>query len=205
MKHIFKILILMLIVIVSMSLVGCKSGGDVEEDEKVDEKVAALDLPDWFLSPPIATDALYAAGFSKKSNPQMALTTAADWARQELARVISVKVSTLTKQFLEEAGVGDVTQATEFSQVVSKSLASNTISGSKIEKQELKAAGNKYAAYVLVRLAMEDMGGKIDEIVKANAAAYAKLQANKAFDDLAEELKAVDTSAYEKPATPDYE
>jgi hypothetical protein len=205
MKKILQtILVLIIAVIFGIVMTGCKSGGDVETKTDVKKKTDApeLNLPDWFLTPPNAEDMLYAVGFSKKTNPQMALVTAADWARQELARVVSVKVSTMTKQFLEEAGVENQTQASEFSQVVSKSLASEVISGSKIDKQELKPSQDKYAAYVLIKLSLADMGGKIDAILKANSAAFAKLQANKAFDDLAKELKDMEADKYDKSNRP---
>lgn len=200
MKNIMRILTLLLaLVFVFTCFVGCESGDDVEEDNKT------LDLPSWFLSPPIADDALYAIGVGESSKLQMAMNKASDWARQELSRVISVKVSTMTKQFLEEAGVDDVSQTTEFTEVVSKSIASNSISGSKIKEQEIKETDDgKYIAYCLVELKLADMTGAIDEIVKQNSAAFAKLQANRAFDDLANELKELDSNSYETPATPEY-
>ena len=42
MKQIIRIIFLIFIVILATSLIGCKGGADVEEEE-VDEKVAALD------------------------------------------------------------------------------------------------------------------------------------------------------------------
>jgi len=43
------------------------------------------------------------------------------------------------------------------------------------------------------------MSSAIDEIVKSNAAAFSKLQANKAFGDLANELKEMKASEVEVP------
>jgi len=47
-----------------------------------------------------------------------------------------------------------------------------------------------FEGFVLIKLAITDMSSKIDEVMKNNAAAFAKLAANKSFDELNAELKA---------------
>jgi hypothetical protein len=182
---------MMLIMLIAL-VASC--GGDVVENN------SGSNYPEWFLNQPTAEDAIYAVGVAKKQNPQLARDTAAARARSEVARVIKVKVSTMTKDFLEEAGVDDVTQSTEFTQVVTKQLSDNVISGSKIEKVHVDDTTDPDTFYCLVKLSLADMGGAIDEIVRANSAAYAKLQANRAFDDLASELKDLNSNQYDTPS-----
>ncbi|MCK4795919.1 MAG: LPP20 family lipoprotein [Spirochaetes bacterium] len=204
MKKILNIfLLVVMVVFMSIAIIGCEGGADVEEKKASSD--SGSDYPDWFLNQPSAEDAIYAVGVAKKQNPQLAKDTAAARARNEIARVIKVKVSTMTKDFLEEAGVDDVTQSTEFTQVVSKQISDNTISGSKIDTIHVDKTTDPDTFYVLIKLSLSDMGGAIDEIVKANSAAYAKLQASRSFDDLAKELKELDSGAYETPVTPSVE
>lgn len=176
-------------------LVNCGGGGEEKKDNKKGSKKRA-DVPSWFLAPPYAEDALYAVGYSKKDNLQLALTTATNRARDELSRTINVKVANMIKDFIEEGSVGGskdkVGQVTEFSQTVSKSITENALSMTRIDKQELyELEDGSYEAFVLVKLSLADLSVKVDQIMKNNAAAYAKLQANKAFEDLNKELKSM--------------
>lgn len=173
----------------------CGGSGEKKEDKGSSRKKRA-DVPSWFLAPPYAEDALYAVGYSKKANLQLALTTAANRARDELSRVLGVKVANMVKDFIEEGTVGSdkekVGQVTEFSQTVSKSLTENVLNMTRIDQQELyELEDGNYEAFVLIKLSLADLSSKVDEIMKNNAAAYAKLQANKAFEDLNKELKSL--------------
>jgi putative lipase involved disintegration of autophagic bodies len=194
----------------SVILSGCESSNEKDDKDtakiKKEQKEEIKNLPDWFLNPPIADDIIYATGYAKKKSMQLALDSATDWARQEISRIIQTKVSTMTKQFLEEAGVDNNSQLTEFSSVVSKSIASNTLSGSKIKERYVKQIGDKIAAYVLVEVTIKDLNAAIDAMAKENAADYSRLKANKAFDDLKNELKDLNSSKdFENPKQPDYE
>jgi|GEM_PF-1188697 len=204
--RIFIILIIALFIFTQM--IGCKSDGDTEEDkdDKVTTKDEMADLPSWFLNPPIEDDAIYATGYAKSSSMQHAIDKATDWARQEIARVVRIQISTMTKQFLEEAGVDNETQLTEYSSAVSKSIAKESISGSKTIERHLKSLDSKtFAVYVLVKISLKDMSGIIKDVLKANANEYAKLRANKGFEELNEELEKLNSDDYEKPNKPDYE
>jgi len=192
-------------------LASCGGSGDTKENNKSKKKRA--DVPSWFLAPPTAEDAIYAVGYAKKENLQLAVDTAKNRARDEISRVIGVKVSNMIKDFLEEAGVSGNSVATEFTSSVSKSVSSNFLSGSKLDQQDLYELDNDgdgntdaYEAFALMKVSLKDMSSKIDEVMKNNAAAYAKLQANKAFDDLAKELKDLNgNDASLKPVVPETE
>ena len=153
---------------------------------------------------------LISCGVSLSLAMFLAMDTAKNRARDEISRVIGVKVSNMIKDFLEEAGVSGESVATEFTSSVSKSVSSNFLSGSKLEQQDLYEIDtdedgnpNAYEAFALMKVSLKDMSSKIDEVMKNNAAAYAKLQANKAFDDLAKELKEINgTDESLKPVVP---
>ncbi len=192
-----KLLKLVISIFVVLLMLNCGEGssGETKKDEKGStSRKKRADVPSWFLTPPYAEDALYAVGYAKKDNLQLALNVAANRARDELSRVLGVKVANMVKDFIEEGSVGGgedkVGQVTEFSQTVSKSITENTLNMTRIDQQELyELEDGSYEAFVLIKLSLADLSSKVDEIMKNNAAAYAKLQANKAFDDLNKELK----------------
>jgi hypothetical protein len=159
------------------------------KDGKNDGGETANDYPEWFLNQPKADDAIFAVGVAQKQNPQLARDTAIARARNEIARVIKVKVSTMTKDFLEEAGTGNSSQSLEFTQIVSKQISDNVISGSQVDKVKVDKTTEPNTFYALVKLDLKDLAKSIDEIVKSNANAYSKLSANKAFEELADEIK----------------
>lgn len=195
-----KLLMFSLVVTLILALGAC--GGDVEDDGPEEDTSstadgdAGSDYPDWFLNPPSAEDALYAIGVARKDNPQLALDTATARARNEIARIVRVKVSTMTKDFMEEAGVSGESKSTEFTQVVSKQIADNTLSGSTRDKVHVDKTTDPDTFYVLVKLNLADMSGSIEQIMRDNAAAYARLQAKKGFDELEKELKKLNSSGY---------
>ena len=122
---------------------------------------------------------------------QLSMDIATSSARDEVARVVGVKVSNMVKNFMEQAGVNEESQYTEFSSTVSKQIADNTISGSQRDKMYIDNTTTPHTVYVLVKLNLADMSGSIDALMKKQAAAYAQLRANKGFEDLANELKSM--------------
>jgi hypothetical protein len=197
-------LLFLSVFILITALSGCGNTADTKEKDSKKAKAenkedTANNYPDWFLNQPKSDDAVYAVGIAKKQNQQLAIETATARARNEIARVVKISVSTMTRDFLEESGVSDKSQAAEFTQVVSKQITDNVLSGSQRDKIFIDKTTEPNTYYVLVKLDLKSMSGAIDELVKANAAAYSKLQANKAFDDLAKELKELRSSKVESP------
>ncbi len=153
------------------------------------------DVPSWFLLPPTASDSIYAVGYAKRTNMQLAMQIAANRARDEISRVIGVKVSNMVKDFLEEAGVTGESVATEYNSSVSRSITDNFLSGTRVANQELyTATDGSYEAFVLVQVQLADMSNRIDEVMRNNAAAYARLQANRGFDELTQALREMNGS-----------
>lgn len=185
-----KIVTLLAALVSIFAFTGCGSKSVAESKNDKPEVIEQSDnYPDWFLNPPKSADAIYSIGIASKQTTQMSLDIATSSARDEIARVVNVKVSNMIKNFMEQSGVNNESQYTEFSQTVSKQLADNTLSGSQRDKIFIDKATSPNTVYVLVKLNLADMSGAIDEMVKKQAAAYAQLRANKGFDDLAKELK----------------
>ena len=137
-KQIASILLTALIVLM---VSGCGSSnppvrsGSTEAPAKQDYSTSGY--PDFFLNPPTAEDAFYGVGTAKKQNPSLAKKTATARARDEIAQAVNVKVSTMLKDFMQESGVGENAQALEFTESVSKQVASQALAGSTILKTEV--------------------------------------------------------------------
>jgi uncharacterized protein (DUF1778 family) len=161
------------------------------KQEKKNEKYA-----NWYLNPPQEEDAIFAVGVSSNKNPQMAMERATSKARADISNSIKIRVSTMTKDFLEEAGAAEVSSTTQFTQVVSKQISDNVISGSGIIATHVDESTSPPKFYVLMKIDIVDVSDQIDSVLAANSAAYAKLQAKKGFDELAKELKSLKGTDY---------
>ncbi len=88
--------------------------------------------PMWVLDPSV-DGGIAAVGSAQKSpgGLQFQRTEALANARDELARILSVKVNNMVKNFSQSTGVGDAQTFEKVAQQVSKQVASQTLSGSK--------------------------------------------------------------------------
>ncbi len=185
-----KVLGLMMLVLTVLTVSSC--GGTSEPKEKtIANEDQSVNYPDWFLTPPKAADAIYSIGIAQKATMQLSMDIATSSARDEVSRVVGVKVSNMIKNFMEQAGVNEESQYTEFSQTVSKQISDNTLSGSQREKMFIDNTTKPQTVYVLVKLNLADMSGSIDALMKKQAAAYSQLRANKGFEDLTKELQSL--------------
>lgn len=150
--------------------------------------IFSLDIPKWFLKPPKDNKKIYAVGHGQKKSPQMAMIAAQDNARSEISKVLRVKLTSVTEQFLQSAKVNDEEQITEFTRMASSSISSNTLHFSKIEKQEIMNADGKVNVFVLVSVDLAQMQKSVDESLKDLQGEYDKLNAKKDLDALADEL-----------------
>lgn len=172
-----------------LALAVCSCGGSAQPKET--KKKA--DVPVWYSNPPQDDTGVYAIANAKKTSMQLALETAKNRARDELSRTVSVSVANLVKDHLKESGANGMSVSTELSANVSKSLTANTLSGSTLVQQEVyeidqDGDGNTdiYEVYVLMKIS--DVGKRISEAMKENKAAFAEMEAEKAFEELESEL-----------------
>ena len=191
-KQIASILLTALIVLM---VSGCGSSnppvrsGSTEAPAKQDYSTSGY--PDFFLNPPTAEDAFYGVGTAKKQNPSLAKKTATARARDEIAQAVNVKVSTMLKDFMQESGVGENAQALEFTESVSKQVASQALAGSTILRTEV---GKDGTFYVLVSYSLASaIDASINE-AKKEEVLYNEFKARQGFDALEKELGKLDTS-----------
>ncbi len=176
-------------------LSGCSTPAPAEK------KVAALPechfpgtkevAPDWVCDRPVAGWSVTAAGSAEKSQAgfafqkQMALTNA----RVQLAQQMRVHVANMVKQYAESTGAGDREAVDKVNTSVTKQITDETVAGSKpIDSVQ----GPDGVFWVLVGLddkAVEELTkAAVNSSINNQRALWQKLQADKAQDELANEI-----------------
>ena len=156
-----------------------------------------MDVPNWFMMTPEPDDeyALYATGEGTSRKMNIAMQKSTQTARANLGQSVNAKVQSLVESMVEEAGMGDNTQITEFYSEASKSVSNETLSGAiVIKKYPYQMSSGGYRVYVLMGLKREpfdnSVGKAIVSKVKENQeeAMYATFKKTQAFNRLEESL-----------------
>jgi hypothetical protein len=116
-------------------------------------------MPSWALNIPSQDGYLYGVGSAMKQNPQLARTAAIALARDEIARTLDLKVSSMFKNFMQESGIG--------------------------EEVELAGDGRMWA---LVELNLSAVKKAALENAKNQEAMYNEFKASQSFDALEEAI-----------------
>ena len=156
-----------------------------------------MDVPNWFMMTPEPDDeyAVYATGEATSRKMNIAMQKATQQARANLGQSINAKVQSLIESMVEEAGMGDNVQITEFYSEASKSVSNETLSGAiVIKKYPYQTSSGGYRVYVLMGLKREpfdnSVGKAIVSKVKENQeeAMYATFKKTQAFNRLEDAL-----------------
>ena len=183
------------ILVSSVVLVACSK-------DVVNEPVAAIPdcvfadgsnqpAPNWICGAPVEGVALSAVGYSEKSSagPNYMKQMAATAARVELAQVLSVDLQNMVKQYVETTGTGDSETVDRVNSVVTKQVTEQKLIGSKVVRQMPTPSGG---LVVLVGLDPTQAEGIAESILRTSmkneAALYQKMEAEKGFEELAQEI-----------------
>lgn len=164
---------IVLCVLVSTFIAGCSA-------TKPDIYKSA-DSPSWFLVPLIEADFLYGVGMANKQNPSLSKKAATTRARAEISQSVSVKVSTMMKDFMQESGMGENAQATELTESITKQVSSNVLNGSVIKEAFSAKDGT---IYILAQLSLKKVNSEALNAVKREESLFNEFKATKGFNDL---------------------
>lgn len=174
-----KLIVIALLIPLAFMLVNC--GGK--------PKAKMNDIPEWYLNPPTAEDAIYEAGDAAKQSMGLAKEAADARARDAISRTIEVKVSNMLKNFMQESGIGEDAEALEFTSSVSKQVSNNVLHGARIVKREMKTEGSTYHAYSLAEYNLNSLIQETLNAAKKQKALYNEAKANLSFDELEKEIQ----------------
>ena len=156
-----------------------------------------MDVPNWFMMTPEPDDeyAVYATGEATSRKMNIAMQKATQQARANLGQSINAKVQSLIESMVEEAGMGENVQITEFYSETSKSVSNETLSGAiVVKKYPYQMSSGGYRVYVLMGLKKAPFDNAASQAivskVKENQeeAMYAAFKKTQAFNRLDEAL-----------------
>jgi len=156
-----------------------------------------MDVPNWFMMTPESDDeyAVYATGEATSRKMNIAMQKATQQARANLGQSINAKVQSLIESMVEEAGMGENVQITEFYSETSKSVSNETLSGATVvKKYPYQMSSGGYRVYVLMGLKKAPFDNAASQAivskVKENQeeAMYAAFKKTQAFNRLDEAL-----------------
>ncbi len=172
----------------SMVLFGCATPREKEANALQGE---LADAPKWVLDPTME-GGLSAVGSAKigKAGMQFSKTKAMANGRDELARIMSIKVKNMVKNFTQSTGIGDDETVDTVSSQVSKQVTNQTLTGSR-QKDLWISPGQEL--FVLVVLDPATVAEAVKESVqtsyKNEKALWQQFQAKKAHEELDKEIE----------------
>ncbi|MCE5252015.1 hypothetical protein LLG96_17565 [bacterium] len=166
---------LALIVLVALMIGACGSKG-----------VSKGDVPDWYLNPPKSADRIYGVGASEQmASIQLAKQAADNLARAAIGNVVQSDIATMMRNYLQQSGTMEAARALQFTESVTKVVSNVSLSGAVISKSEII---NK-RCFSLAEISKDSINQALLNAVRDAAAEYTELKAQKAFDDLNNEIK----------------
>jgi len=98
-------------------------------------------------------------------------------------------IAGLSKRFVEETGLNEDAELLGMFTQVSKSVVSDSLTGSRVSKQQLGREGKIYRAYVMVEMPIGEANAKFVEKIRAQERLYTRFRASEAFEELDQEVQ----------------
>ena len=145
------------------------------------------------------TEFMYAEAFATSRSLEMATGKAEGLARAKLSQQIKTNVDALFKLFIQEVGGGDDTELLGQTTIVTKSVSSNVLRGSRPAQTKWRRTERGFEAYALMELPLG--ADKIDLLqgIQNDTILYERFRAAQGFQELkedVEEMKAKDAEKY---------
>lgn len=162
-----------------------------------------ISLPAWFQNPPEDPNYMFSTATMTSKDLQLALNKAKQQARVDLAQQMETKIKSMTKQFTEEVGLGEDAEFLSQTSVVSKSVTSKVLNGSRARQVEtIKEDGVIYRAYVLMELPIGPANSALLDAVKKQQNLYTRFRSSQGFQELEEEVEKYDQFKKEQGLIP---
>ncbi len=161
-----KILVLLTIALIVFAA-GCGSSPAPAPEpapEPAPQPQSMADVPQFFLMPPTAEDALYGVGVAKMSSLDMSRTMSISRARDDIARQVNLQVKNAITDYAQEAGA-DASQALKFVETVSRQIADAKLQGAKPKEMYAAKDGTIYA---LVEYRISNLKEDAADVFKRN-------------------------------------
>lgn len=181
----FRATIILLIVIV---LVGCGAKKQVGITPKATQETMEA-IPVWYLNPPADPNFIITTGSATSRDLQLARDKASDAARMEIAKAVETKFNGLSKRFQEEVGTGDDAQYLDMFTQATKAVVSTVLSGTTIDKTEVKNEAGTFRVYVLMKMPIGASSQALLSKIKQQEQLYTRFRASEVGKELDEEVE----------------
>jgi hypothetical protein len=133
-------------------------------------------------------------GHGRSADLMLALSGAIDKAKQdgrvEIARQLDLRVEGLSKRFVEETGLNEDAELLGMFSQVSKTVVSDSLSGTRMSKQKLDREGATYRAYVQMEMPIGEANARFLEKIRTQERLNTRLRSTEAFEELDREVQA---------------
>ncbi|MBQ3037619.1 MAG: LPP20 family lipoprotein [Clostridia bacterium] len=178
-------------IILSAVAVGCASKVSSVEENAPEIAACFEGAPEWAISG-AAEGGLSAVGMAKigKAGINFARTEALANGRDEIARILSIKVNNMFKNFTQTTGIGDEETVDRVAASVSKQVASQMISGSKQFASWVSPCNELYILVAVdTQIAQEAVISQSVSSFKNNEALWQQYVAEKGQEELEKAVK----------------
>lgn len=192
MQRFSLVLVSVIVVLICIAgLIGCTSGGKKKpEGAEVSEQSKPITgIPGWWNKIPEDPNYIFAHTTQASKDLQMAINKAAQEGRVQVAQQLQTKVSGVMKLFMEDTGVGTDSEILAHSENITKSVVSESLVGSKINKQDLRQEETLYRAYVEMIMPIGEANLSLRNNLKKDQLLYQKFRASQAYQDLEKETE----------------
>lgn len=186
MKKYYSVSIALAVLLIFLG--GCSSTPEKVQAPEMQGEFA--NAPKWVMMPEME-GGLAASGSAKMSKAGMSFTRTAAMAngRDELARIMNVKVSNLVKNFTQSTGIGDDETVERVVSNVSKQVTQQVLSGSRMKDSWISPSNELYVLIVLDPAAAADaVKQSVQTSYKNEKALWQQFQAKKAQEELDAEI-----------------
>jgi hypothetical protein len=153
------------------------------------QKASPCDIPDWYTSIPQDPNYFFAVATATSQDMQLASDKAAVAARADIARQTEVKVSGMQKRFDQEVGIGENSQLMQQFTQATKTVVSQSLSGSRVKSQKPCRDGAVWRSYVLMEYPIGAANQALLGQIRANDLMRTQFEASKAYKELDDEVQ----------------
>jgi len=184
-------LMFILYISLGIGLISCsgKNVSPAQPPVQVGNSSESSQFPDWINNPPFNDEFLYVVESSTAQNLGLARRKATQNARAALALRIETVVTALVENFEEEIG-GDPknTKTSEIFSQISKSVATQTLIGSRNVKAYTQREDTRNTVWVLMELPTRNVAAGAISTIRKDKILYNRWRSSEAFKTLEHEV-----------------
>ena len=174
-----KVIVSVFILLMVLSVMGCKTEGEVRLSENPS-------IASFAASPPVDGEYIFGVGSSKMTSASLSLQAADARARTDIATKLSTEVQAMVIDYSRTAGTENAqTSALSFYESISRQLTRANLKGVEVVSREQTADGTYWT---LMRISKNDAIQEMAGIIETEASRYAEFKAMDALKMMEQQL-----------------